>query len=576
MKNTLLVVFALLVAVNLSSQTNFYVSKGGDDAGTGSASDPWETIQFAMDHAQPGSTVFIGTGTYHEKVYLNVSGNENGWIVFKNKDNEEVIVDGSGLSDPAICEIYDQQYVRIEGIHFTNNIQNDAMGIFIEGNCHSIEVINCKISNIHFSDQPNDPVNENTNSQPFIVYGVNDNPITGLLVKGCEIFNCRTGYSEALAVNGNVDGFEISNNHVHDITNIGIDLIGHEGTCSNPAFDQARNGLIKWNQVYHCLSPYASAAGIYVDGAKDLVIENNRVYENQWGIEVGCENPGKTSSGVVVRNNLIYGNSSAGIQLGGYDYPDGSGKVTDSKIINNTCLNNAVVNNYDGELTLTYSENCEIVNNIFYALNPEGQLMALEDVASVPPGLVMDYNLWFHPQGENAIYIYWNGADFESFSDFKNSTGLENHALFTDPDFVSTADGNLDLHIKFDSKARDAADQSYAAFAGTVDMDNEARINQSLDLGADEYYSSTGIDDMPEQLDFLVYPNPASEYIYLECPAELSVKYTELFDMQGRSMLQVDADAEKVIPLAGLEPGLYFVKVSGENHYGIQKILIQR
>jgi len=105
---------------------------------------------------------------------------------------------------------------------------------------------------------------------------------------------------------------------VHDITNIGIDMIGHEGTCADPLLDQARNGVCTGNTVYNCSSAYATAAGIYVDGAKDIVIAKNCIYQNQWGVEIGCENVGKTTSGIIVKNNKIYNNASAGIVAGGY------------------------------------------------------------------------------------------------------------------------------------------------------------------------------------------------------------------------------------------------------------------
>jgi len=576
MKSCLLFILALLLSVTIYAQTSYYVSISGNDAGTGAIDDPWETIQHAMDNATPGSTVMISGGTYNEKVYLNVSGTIDNWIVFKNNSNEQVTIDGTDWTDPAICEIYDQSYIRLEGLHFKNNIQEDAMGIFIEGHCHHIDIINCKISEIHFSSNPNDPINENTNSQPLIVYGVEVTPITDLLIEGCEIFDSRTGYSEALAINGNVEGFEISKNIVRDITNIGIDIIGHEGTCSNPALDQARNGEIDWNIVYNCQSPYASSAGIYVDGGKDLIIENNTVYDNQWGIEVGCENPGKTTSGVIVRNNIIYGNTSAGIQLGGYDYPDGSGAVTDSKIINNTLFNNATVNYYDGELTLTYSENCEIVNNIFYATNPEAQTMTLEDVETVPPGLVLDHNLWYHPDGADAIYIYWNGTDYESFDAFVNGTGFDKNSMFTDPKFKSESTTETDMHIKSDSPAVNAADQSYIAEAGEVDMDNEDRVNESLDIGADEYYASSAIFSQQIQETNHVYPNPATDIIYIHGEFNTgTISSVELIDMNGRSIEKYNKFPTSGISVKNVQPGLYLLKISKDNSMDFVKLIIE-
>jgi hypothetical protein len=53
----------------------------------------------------------------------------------------------------------------------------------------------------------------------------------------------------------------------------------------NVALDVARNGVIRGNVVYNCKSPYASAAGIYADGADDVLIERNICYNNQYGLK---------------------------------------------------------------------------------------------------------------------------------------------------------------------------------------------------------------------------------------------------------------------------------------------------
>ena len=338
--------FTLLLAVlilpfTLMAQASFYVSTTGNDSNVGTTIDqPWLTIQHAMDNATPNSVVHIAAGTYHEKVEVNVSGTMGNQIVFRNMNEDEVIVDGTGINSlEAIIGIFDQSYITIQGLKIQNSVLLDAQGIIVEGACQGIEIRNNEISNIHFSNDPNATVNETTNSQPIIVYGTSGSTaIGGLVIDGNVVRDSRTGFSEGLAVNGNVDGFSVSNNLVYNISNIGIDIIGHEQNA--PANDQARNGIISYNQVHNCKSPYATAAGIYVDGGRDLVVEGNLVYDCQWGIEIGCENLNKTTSNVIVRNNLIYDNDDAGIAIGGYDFPSGSGKVIDCQFLNNTCFGN--------------------------------------------------------------------------------------------------------------------------------------------------------------------------------------------------------------------------------------------
>lgn len=65
----------------------------------------------------------------------------------------------------------------------------------------------------------------------------------------------KLGLSEVIAVNGNIDSFEVTNNKVHDNNNIGIALIGHEGVSPVAALDQARSGIIRNNiRQYHLIT----------------------------------------------------------------------------------------------------------------------------------------------------------------------------------------------------------------------------------------------------------------------------------------------------------------------------------
>lgn len=73
------------------------------------------------------------------------------------------------------------------------------------------------------------------------------NNLNHLVIDNNEVTNLKLGLSEAIAVNGNLDSFEVTNNKVHDNNNIGIVLIGHEGVSPVAALDQARNGIVRNN-----------------------------------------------------------------------------------------------------------------------------------------------------------------------------------------------------------------------------------------------------------------------------------------------------------------------------------------
>ena len=66
----------------------------------------------------------------------------------------------------------------------------------------------------------------------------------------------------------------VTNNHVHDVNNIGIDFIGGERSICKDIGKVARNGICSGNRVERARSNYGGgfAAGIYVDGARDIKI----------------------------------------------------------------------------------------------------------------------------------------------------------------------------------------------------------------------------------------------------------------------------------------------------------------
>jgi hypothetical protein len=55
---------------------DIYVAPGGDDGGAGSEADPFETVQRAIDSAQPGDVIVLRGGTYTppDRTLFNMSG----------------------------------------------------------------------------------------------------------------------------------------------------------------------------------------------------------------------------------------------------------------------------------------------------------------------------------------------------------------------------------------------------------------------------------------------------------------------------------------------------------------------
>jgi parallel beta-helix repeat protein len=166
-----------------------------------------------------------------------------------------------------------------------------------------------------------------------------------LILDKNEVYNLTLGWSESVVLNGNVTNFKVNNNSVHDNNNIAIDFIGYEGTAGTGETDRAREGECIGNTVYNISTLYnpvymdIGAGGIYVDGGKDILIERNKVYNCDIGIEAASEHSGKSSDGITIRNNIVRDcQGYCGIAFGGSTA--GNGTAINTSIFNNTLYNN--------------------------------------------------------------------------------------------------------------------------------------------------------------------------------------------------------------------------------------------
>ena len=331
-----------------SGAEQHWVAVDGDDAAAGTEDAPWATLQHAVDGATPGSTVLVRDGVYAQQVDVTVSGTPGRPVVIRNAPGEHPVLDGSSLevgqSFDSMISIEDQRYVEIRGFEIrglrTDVSGHNPVGILVTGASDHVTIAGNSVHDLGSTYQGR----VGGDAHGIAVYGnLADHPIDDVAISGNELYDLALGSSEALVVNGNVTGFAIEGNLVHDTNNIAIVAIGYEGTAPDPSVDSARTGIIRGNTVYNVDSygnpAYGtdrSADGIYVDGGRDVLVEGNVVHDVNIGMEFASEHHGRSTSFVTARNNLVYGATAIGIAIGGYDRRRGS--TEGAVIVNNTVV----------------------------------------------------------------------------------------------------------------------------------------------------------------------------------------------------------------------------------------------
>ena len=304
----------------------------------------YKTINDALKSAKNGDVIEVYDGEYKETLSVkksveiigkgNVKVNAEGMAVNDDVDIINVSARNVTLSD---LDIYGLKANK-EGCH--------PCGIRVEEGSDNISILNCKIHDIGYT-YPSSGKDEDADYNAHGIWigsqKTSDREIKGVHINNCELYNLKVGNSEVLVLNGNVSGFGIVNNYIHDCDNIGIDIIGYEeGNYSES--NRARAGIIQNNVIKNISSETnytyddCCAGGIYVDGGFDVEISNNLIINCDIGIELASEHKGYTTDGITVFNNFIYNeaeNCWAGISIGGDDEDD-NGETKDCHIANNT------------------------------------------------------------------------------------------------------------------------------------------------------------------------------------------------------------------------------------------------
>jgi cytochrome c peroxidase len=231
-----------------------------------------EHIQTAVDRAQPGDTIEIPYGIYHERVVIDM--NEITLRGIANEDGDWPVLDGQGtLSEGVIAS---GNHFTVGNLHFRNYTDN---GVLVEG-----------VTNVHFHDIFAEDVG---------TYGVYPVQSTDVLIERVEVTGvddagiyagqCVNAVVRDSVVYGNVIGIELENtvggevynNHAYDNT-VGIFIVNLPQLTSKISTNTLVYDNVTENNNLANFAPSGAIARLVPPGLGVLLLatDNAEVYGN--------------------------------------------------------------------------------------------------------------------------------------------------------------------------------------------------------------------------------------------------------------------------------------------------------
>ena len=410
--------------------TIYHVAQDGDDSNDGSQSSPWQTIQHAVDTISPGDTIYVYSGSY-AGARIEQSGTSSQWMTLQAAPGASVILDVPGPNNrhDSILELETWEgtttvnYWIIEGLEVTgaNNWGIDMRGT---PSAHSHHLI-IRDNEVHnngwttgktgiFSAFVDHAVVENNHSYNNGEHGIYlSNSGDFPTVRGNIVYSNAAG---GIQFNGDLSA-------------------GGDGIISDGLIE---NNLISENGVV------TGGSAINLDGARDILVRNNILFENHaGGIAIFQTNGAVCSQGIEVLNNTFVMAS------------DGRWAVN---VAGTGCINN------------------KIFNNILYSQHSwRGSIVvAAADIS----GFESDFNVVMDR------FSIDNGNSRIGLAEWQ-ALGYDANSLIATPAELFLNPGLHDYHLLADAPA---VNVGTALVEVLTDIDGQLRpFGAGYDIGADEF-----------------------------------------------------------------------------------------
>ncbi|AKQ65097.1 Pectin lyase like protein [Myxococcus hansupus] len=385
----------------------WYVSPSGNDSANGTQDKPLRTISKALTLVGPGEIIRVQKGTYEEKLVIDASaqaGTASAPITLRGEGAPKVVPTSSGWFMAHV----QRPHWRIEGFEFDVRGQRQVAMTF-SGNTEGTVVADNELHHGAFG------------SGISTDYGAK-----GLTFENNHIHHFARGNvdSHGIVIAPTSSDITIRGNEIHDNSGDSVQCLGPEGFSNNaPArgvviednemYDNRENAVdlktchdvvVRGNRMYGFTKSTSSRGEAVVVhySAKNVVIEENDIFDSSIGIAVGGNRVGAPPTNISIRRNRIHDLKT----------PEGSGirieNGSDVRVLHNTVVGTDGFAFVVGHGTGGASSNVAVRNNLFATRNAVSMGLSA-------PGLRMESNLYLTDAAFNTgIFVStqsnWVGA----------------------------------------------------------------------------------------------------------------------------------------------------------------------